>query len=72
MAPHVDAIDLNCGCPQRWAMQEGYGSHLISHPQLISDMVFRDSSCSLYNVVLGEGDKESHRYPSVGEDTHPR
>jgi len=23
IAPYVDAIDLNCGCPQHWAMAEG-------------------------------------------------
>lgn len=29
MAPHVDGVDLNCGCPQRWAMQEGIGASLL-------------------------------------------
>ena len=28
-APHVDAIDLNCGCPQRWALAEGVGAALL-------------------------------------------
>lgn len=23
----------------RWAMSEGYGSHLIKHPELVADMV---------------------------------
>lgn len=39
VAPFVDGVDLNCGCPQRWAMQEGYGAKLISHPELIKDIV---------------------------------
>lgn len=26
--PYVDAVDINCGCPQRWAYQEGIGSYL--------------------------------------------
>ncbi|RKP19633.1 FMN-linked oxidoreductase [Rozella allomycis CSF55] len=26
---HVSAIDLNCGCPQKWAIQEGIGSALL-------------------------------------------
>jgi tRNA-dihydrouridine synthase 4 len=39
VAPYCDAVDLNCGCPQRWAMAEGYGAHLIKHPDLLSDMV---------------------------------
>lgn len=29
MAPHVDGVDLNCGCPQRWAIQEGIGASLL-------------------------------------------
>lgn len=29
VAPHVDGIDLNCGCPQRWAVQEGIGAVLL-------------------------------------------
>ena len=24
IAPYVDGVDLNCGCPQRWAIKEGY------------------------------------------------
>lgn len=37
--PHVDGVDLNCGCPQRWAMAEGYGAKLITQPELIEDIV---------------------------------
>ncbi|KNC80425.1 hypothetical protein SARC_07213 [Sphaeroforma arctica JP610] len=36
---HCEGIDLNCGCPQQWAMDSGYGSHLISDPQMVFDMV---------------------------------
>lgn len=36
---HSDGVDLNCGCPQRWAMAEGYGAKLIKHPEKIRDMV---------------------------------
>ncbi|XP_058276200.1 tRNA-dihydrouridine(20a/20b) synthase [NAD(P)+]-like isoform X2 [Hirundo rustica] len=32
-------IDLNCGCPQRWAISEGYGACLINKPELVKDMV---------------------------------
>lgn len=39
IAPDADGVDLNCGCPQRWAMQEGYGACLIDEPQLIADMI---------------------------------
>ena len=30
----------------RWAMAEGYGAHLIKHPELIADMVTQASSRS--------------------------
>jgi len=39
VAPYCDGVDLNCGCPQRWAIAEGYGSCLLGKPQLIKDMV---------------------------------
>ena len=39
IAPYADAVALNCGCPQSWAMQDGMGSALISKPDLVADMV---------------------------------
>lgn len=39
VAPYCDGVDLNCGCPQRWAISEGYGSCLLRKPDLIRDMV---------------------------------
>ncbi|KAM4742704.1 tRNA-dihydrouridine(20a/20b) synthase [NAD(P)+]-like [Anableps anableps] len=39
VAPFSDGVDLNCGCPQRWAMSAGYGACLINKPQLVKDMV---------------------------------
>ncbi|XP_042191106.1 tRNA-dihydrouridine(20a/20b) synthase [NAD(P)+]-like isoform X1 [Callorhinchus milii] len=39
VSPFADGVDLNCGCPQRWAMAEGYGACLINKPQLVRDMV---------------------------------
>ncbi|XP_075730072.1 dihydrouridine synthase 4 isoform X1 [Rhipicephalus microplus] len=36
---YSDGVDLNCGCPQRWAIAEGYGVHLLNHPELVRDMV---------------------------------
>ena len=32
-------MDLNCGCPQRWAINEGYGCDLLKKPWLIKDLV---------------------------------
>jgi len=36
---HCDGIDINCGCPQRWVMKEGYGSAMLEKPELIKEMV---------------------------------
>nr|XP_054598699.1 B-cell receptor-associated protein 29 isoform X2 [Nothobranchius furzeri] len=39
VAPFSDGVDLNCGCPQRWAMSAGYGACLMNKPELVKDMV---------------------------------
>ncbi|KAF5219891.1 hypothetical protein ECC02_007118 [Trypanosoma cruzi] len=39
LAPYCDAIDLNCGCPQRWIIKEGLGSALLQKPEVVADMV---------------------------------
>ena len=39
IAPFCDGVDLNCGCPQRWALQEGIGASLINKPELLKDLV---------------------------------
>ena len=36
---YCDGVDLNCGCPQKWAMHEGYGAALLYSPQKIFDIV---------------------------------
>ena len=36
---YADGVDLNCGCPQSWAMKDGYGSYLLKKPEVIEDMV---------------------------------
>lgn len=33
---YCSGIDINCGCPQKWAMSEGYGSQLLKDPSLVS------------------------------------
>ena len=37
--PYVDGVDLNCGCPQTWACQEGIGAGLMKNPEAVRDMV---------------------------------
>ncbi|XP_066586713.1 tRNA-dihydrouridine(20a/20b) synthase [NAD(P)+]-like isoform X2 [Prorops nasuta] len=39
VAPYCDGVDLNCGCPQRWAMKDGYGADLLKKPELVRDLV---------------------------------
>ncbi|BEI79989.1 hypothetical protein CcaverHIS002_0105180 [Cutaneotrichosporon cavernicola] len=39
IAPHIDGLDINCGCPQRWAYAEGIGCALLRKPELVADMV---------------------------------
>ncbi|XP_011160285.1 tRNA-dihydrouridine(20a/20b) synthase [NAD(P)+]-like isoform X1 [Solenopsis invicta] len=41
VAPYCNGVDLNCGCPQRWAMQEGYGADLLKKPELVKDLVYQ-------------------------------
>lgn len=36
---YSDGVDLNCGCPQRWAMKDGYGADLLTKPQLVKDLI---------------------------------
>jgi tRNA-dihydrouridine synthase 4 len=39
IVPYVDGLDLNCGCPQKWAYHEGIGCALLRKPELVRDMV---------------------------------
>ncbi|KAJ2162182.1 tRNA dihydrouridine synthase [Coemansia sp. RSA 552] len=39
VAPFADGIDLNCGCPQKWAYSEHIGAYLSERPETVQDMV---------------------------------
>ncbi|CAI9722044.1 tRNA-dihydrouridine20a/20b 20b synthase NADP+-like [Octopus vulgaris] len=39
VVPYADGVDLNCGCPQRWAQAEGYGACLLRKPEIVQDMI---------------------------------
>ncbi|XP_046633162.1 tRNA-dihydrouridine(20a/20b) synthase [NAD(P)+]-like [Daphnia pulicaria] len=41
VASTCNGVDLNCGCPQKWAMQQGYGACLINKPELLRDVVLQ-------------------------------
>ena len=32
-------VDLNCGCPQKWAIKECIGCSLLDKPELVADMI---------------------------------
>jgi len=36
---YCDGIDINCGCPQKWVMKEGYGGALLEQPELLQEMI---------------------------------
>jgi tRNA-dihydrouridine synthase 4 len=39
ITPFCSGVDLNCGCPQSWAIKEGIGCSLMSQPDLVASMV---------------------------------
>ncbi len=39
MNRYTNGIDLNCGCPQKWAIHEHIGAYLMDCPELVRDMV---------------------------------
>lgn len=41
VAPYCNGVDLNCGCPQRWALKEGYGADLLKKPNLVKDLIYQ-------------------------------
>ncbi|CAL7937850.1 unnamed protein product [Xylocopa violacea] len=41
VAPYCNGVDLNCGCPQRWAIKEGYGVDLLRKPNLVKDLIYQ-------------------------------
>ena len=39
LAPFVDGVDFNCGCPQPWVIKDGIGAALSAKPELVADLV---------------------------------
>jgi tRNA-dihydrouridine synthase 4 len=39
VARYCNGVDINCGCPQKWAIQEGIGSFLLTKPETVKDIV---------------------------------
>lgn len=46
MSSESEQLTHSClgGCPQRWAIAEGYGCSLLQKPELIADMVKQTKS----------------------------
>ncbi|XP_050593581.1 DNA repair and recombination protein RAD54-like isoform X1 [Bombus affinis] len=44
VAPYCNGVDLNCGCPQRWALKDGYGADLLKKPDLVKDLIYQNRS----------------------------
>lgn len=38
---YCNGVDLNCGCPQPWAMKDGYGADLLQKPDLVKDLIYQ-------------------------------
>ena len=51
---YCEGVDLNCGCPQRWAAQEGIGACLINKPDFIHDLVrqTKNQTCSGLSISV--------------------
>lgn len=39
IGPWVNGVDLNCGCPQSWAMKEGIGCSMMGNPTKVAAMM---------------------------------
>ncbi|KAM3074168.1 tRNA dihydrouridine synthase [Clarireedia jacksonii] len=39
IAPYVNGVDINCGCPQSWACAESMGAALMHKRELVAEMV---------------------------------
>ena len=54
--------------PSRWAMSEGYGAHLISHPELVADMIQQACSRSGLPVSIKIRVHQDLRYGCTSEE----
>lgn len=41
VTPYCDGVNLNCGCPQSWAIADGLGCALMKKPELVREMVMK-------------------------------
>jgi tRNA-dihydrouridine synthase 4 len=75
VAPYCDGVDLNCGCPQSWAIREGVGCALMRNPELVRDMV-REAKrrcgsdfCVSVKIRIHVDIEETRRFVGVVEES---
>ncbi|TVY82863.1 tRNA-dihydrouridine(20a/20b) synthase [NAD(P)+] [Lachnellula suecica] len=56
LAPYVNGVDINCGCPQSWACAETLGAALMHKRELVASMVKAAKSAL---VSLGHQDTKT-------------
>eukprot|EP01084_Bolivina_argentea_P000888 1628_1 len=49
---YCDGVDINCGCPQSWAIKEKIGAYLINKPQLIKNMIYETCKLTKYKLPI--------------------
>ena len=49
---YSDGVDINCGCPQRWAVKEQIGAYMIQKPELIKNMIYECSKLTEYRFPI--------------------
>merc|ERR1712129_375543 len=49
---YSDGVDINCGCPQRWAIKEKIGAFMIRKPELIKQMIWECSKMTEYRFPI--------------------
>ncbi|TPX71575.1 hypothetical protein CcCBS67573_g06163 [Chytriomyces confervae] len=54
--PYCSGVNLNCGCPQKWAIADGIGCALMEKPELVKNMVEAvQHTIKTSNVKLADG-----------------
>lgn len=49
---YCDGVDINCGCPQSWAIKEKIGAYMINKPQLIKNMIYETCKLTEYRLPI--------------------
>ncbi|KAI5838661.1 dihydrouridine synthase [Morchella snyderi] len=75
--PYCDGVDLNCGCPQTWAIQEGIGCGLMRKPELVRDMIMAAKErcgsqfCVSVKIRIHSNLQETVRFVTIVETGGP-